>query len=157
MLYMCLLLIINIIVQMLWCFLRKLVSPHKSDVGTVYSFLCCVCLFMHEWVTVTVLLVRQALWHDDRMRSPHCWMTRSPCQPPFHTYTHTSTHTHTHFIPSLNKSAQIMVMPLAVNHCPTLQHTHKIKEIVCVCVWVVVVVRRTKWRCDYFWVIAESQ
>lgn len=32
---------------------------------------------------------------------------------------------HTHFTMSLSKSAWIMVMPLAVKHCPTLKHTHK--------------------------------
>lgn len=35
------------------------------------------------------------------------------------------TNTHTHFTISLNKSAWIMVLPLAVKHCPILKHTHK--------------------------------
>lgn len=82
-------------------------------------FFCCV-LFMHEWVMVTGLLMRQALWHYDRMRSPHCWMTRSPCQPLLLAHTHI----HTHLTMSLNKSAWIMVMPLAVKHCPTLRKAH---------------------------------
>lgn len=104
---------------------KCIVLSVTTDVWAVYCFLCVqytcvcvsVCLFMHEWVMVTGLLVRQALWHYDRMRSPHYRMTRSPCQPLFRV--------HTHLTMSLNKSAWIIVMPLAVKLCPSLKHTHK--------------------------------
>lgn len=76
-------------------------TPHNSDVWAVYSVCLLVCWFMHEWVMVTGLLVRQALWHYDRMRSPRCRMTRSPRQPLFGAHiTHAHTHTHpSHHVP----------------------------------------------------------
>ena len=135
------------------CILMVRLSPesvflpaHNSHERIVYSVCVCMSVFvsllMHEWVMVTGLLVRQALWHYDRMRSARCRMTRSPRQP------HTHTRTHTHFTMSLNKSVWIMVMPLAVKHCPTLKHTHKHKaEDVYLC---------SKQLYGYVWVLAES-
>lgn len=55
-----------------------------------YKYVGSVC---YAWVMMTGLFVRQAPWQYDRMRSPHYWMTRSPCQPMF--FTQTRTHTRT--------------------------------------------------------------
>lgn len=96
----------------------------------------CLCMTESQWQgcswgrrssTMTEWGRPTAEWHAHHVSL----LLHRHTQPHIHTQKQQQQQQHTKHIMATNKSAWILLKPLAVNHCPTIKNTHKTQRRAC--------------------------